>query len=130
MDSIAIVIGYGVLIFGAFWFLSKVFSANNEAKDLERNIAYERNVLGLRKLYWGDISEQEKEAIKAFSMGYGFTGWHSIVTTDTEYLATVRNLGHMQNYSAAKELLEREGNPYKLENGRVVPTNGTTHTLP
>jgi hypothetical protein len=130
MDAIAIVIGYGVLIFGAFWILNKVLSANDEAKDAERSIAYERNVLGLRKLYWGDISEQEKEAIKAFSMGYGFSGWHSIVTTDAEYLAQTQKLGHMRKYSFAKELLEREGNPYKLENCKVVPTKGTMHTLP
>lgn len=130
MDAIATVIGYGVLIFGAFWFLNTVMSQNDGAKEEARSIAYTRNEMGLRQLYWGDIGEKEKESIKAFSMGYGFTGWHSIVTTDSEYLAQAQVLGHMRIYSAAKELLEREGNPYKLENCKVVPTKGSMHTLP
>jgi hypothetical protein len=130
MDSIATLIGYGVLIFGIFWFINNAFSHNSKAKEEVRNIAYKRNEMGLRELYWGNISEQEKESIKAFSMGYGFTGWHSIVTTESEYLEQVQKLGHMSIYWEAKQLLKRDGNPYKLENCKVVPTEGTSHTLP
>jgi hypothetical protein len=130
MDSIASVIGYGVLIFGAFWVLGQFFKQNELAKDTERYINGLHHELALRELYSSSTDEQDRNAIKAFAMGPGYSGWAFIVKTEAEYLEAMNRLEHTNYYNAALRKLKIEGSPFKLENHQVLPIKGDRHFFP
>ena len=130
MDSFATFIGYGVIILGIVFAISKVFEAQEAEKGKER---YEANLfheLALHDLYWSAPDEKSKEAIKAFAMGPGFTGWSLLVLPDDEFRAFMDRLGHSHFYYKAKARLDAEGSPYRLEGGKVRPAKGDRFYLP
>jgi len=130
MDSIATIIGYGILIFGAFWVVGLFMEKNDIGKNTEREVNGLHHQLALRELYWNSTDEQDKNAVKAFAMGPGYSGWAFIVQPEAEYLEAKNSLGHTSQYNAALLKLKTEGSPFKLENHQVVPMKGDRHFLP
>lgn len=124
MDALAQIVGYGVIIFGVFWLISRVINHNDKIGEQQRYVAGLYCELALRQLYWSTTDEATKEAIKAFAMGPGFTGWATIVLPDAEYFDLMQKLGHMNQYYEAKNRFESEGSPYKLVDHEVRLAKG------
>lgn len=130
MDSIAMLIGYGILIFGVFWVVGLFIKQNDIGKDTERYVNGLHHQLALRELYWNSTDEQDRNAVKAFAMNPCYPGWAFIVQPEAEYLEAKNSLGRTNQYNAALLKLKTEGSPFKLENHQVVPAKGDRHFFP
>jgi hypothetical protein len=134
MDATATFIGYGVLIFVGLWVVGQIIekndTTNEKIKGTETYINSLHHELALRKLYWDSSDEQDKNAIKTFSMSGPYKGWAFIVQPEDEYLKSKNELGFMKEYNAAMMKLKIEGSPFKLENHQVLPAKGDRHFFP